>query len=243
MRQMLLTLFFILMVCAGAARDFDSSRYTHTWAFKGKVLPWILIGSGINYTFGAEYTFGKVHSVGVDFAYNDYSFPNEVSDTTRHEYVSGPRNYTVVRGVFANYRRYLDLQHTFLERPAAKIFGDDMVPYLGVFFRYGKTDTHAERGYQTSTFSYDEWQYSGGVLCGIVTGNFDVNIGPFYKQRYISSVEQGRFGYVTHSSMMPVFGLRLGVNLYLVVAGRNQHYLTRFAVRDGRCIRRFAAGD
>ncbi len=200
-----------------------------TWAVKAKVLPWMLIGSGINYTLGVEYGFKKVHSIGIDLVYNDMSTEHEVYDTGKKDYVSGPRMYAVVRGAFLNYRRYFDVTKTALGRPMNKVFGTNYLPYLGAFARYGKTDYHYEPGYVTSQVSYDEWQYSGGVLVGIVHSIFDFNIGPFYKQKYITDVEMENGIKVYHDSKVSNWGLRIGVNMFFVLKQRGNHYLAKYA--------------
>ena len=189
------------------------------------MLPFILWGSGINYTLGAEYGFHKVNSIAIDLVYNDNSAEHDVYDTVKKNYESGPRMYTVSRGVFINYRRYLEMNKTCLYHSMQRVLKNDFLPYVSLFARYGKTDYHYQPGYVTSQISYDEWQYSGGVLFGLICGPFDINAGPFYKQKYITDVEQENTSQVFHTHMQPNFGFRAGVNLFFVLKKNSNHYL------------------
>ncbi len=227
-------LLILILVC-GALSVFSETTDTttllkkHTWAIKGKALPFILIGSGFNCSAGVEYGFKRVNSIGIDFTYAEYSFEHDVYDSVKKEERSGPRMHTVVRGVFLNYRRYLDIDQTYINKPLTKLFGEQVLPYVGAFARYGKSDLHYEPGYATTMIKYDEWQYSAGVLIGVVAGHVDINIGPFYKQKYITDIERERASVAVHSYMVPNFGLRVGVNLFLVVREKSNHMLSSYA--------------
>ena len=105
---------------------------------------------------------------------------------------------------------------------------NDYLPYVGAFCRYGKNDLHYEKGYVTTQLSYDEWQYSAGILFGIVCGYVDVNLGPFYKQKYITDVQQDN-GVTFHTHMQPNYGLRVGVNFYFIPAKHSNHYLSEYS--------------
>lgn len=211
------------------AHSADSAR-GNTLAIKGKVLPWLAGPEGINYTLGIEYGFAKRHSIGIDFVYNDYSFPNEVYDSTQGSYRAGPRAYTVSRGVFINYRRYYMSGHNYFSKPLNWLSGGNGgVPYLSAFLRYGKLDLHYPDGYTGTTVSYDEWQYSGGFLFGTVVGIFDFNTGPFYKEKYIHDVQQGfPWGSSDVHSISKNFGWRLGVNLFFNIKRNSNHYLALY---------------
>ncbi len=205
----------------------DTYGDSNTWTLKGKVFPWIALGGGINYTLGLEYGFRKHQSVGIDVSYDDFSSEHDVYDVGKQQYVSGPRVYTVWRGVFLNYRRYFVCKHTFIDNAKGEKYKTSYLPYLSAFGRYGKTDLHYEPGYITDNLSYDEWQYSVGCLLGVVTESFDINIGPFYKQRYITDVEE-EFGKAAfHTHMQPILGIRLGVNLMLNIK-KSDHVLSRY---------------
>ena len=227
-----LLLFALALPAHSEQADTSSQVNSNSWAIKGKVLPWIVLGSGINYTLGVEYGFNKVNSIGIDFVYNDNSAEHDVYDTVKKSEVSGPRMYTVSRGLFINYRRYLDISNTSIYRFVSKRLKTDYLPYVGAFARYGKTDYHYQSGYITSQISYDEWQYSGGVLLGIVCGPVDINAGPFYKQKYITDVENENASQVFHSHMQPTFGFRVGVNLFLIVKKNSGHYLAKYATAN-----------
>lgn len=199
----------------------------NTIVFKGKILPWLAGPSGINYTLGIEYGFGKKHAIGIDAVYNDYSMPHDVYDSASGSYQAGPRAYTVARGLFLYYRRYGISGNNFFARPLNWLSGGNGgVPYISSFLRYGKMDLHYDAGYATNTISYDEWQYSAGVLFGAVMGIFDINTGPFYKQKYIRQVQSGYLGSISDVHLITKgFGWRLGVNLFFVAKRNSNHYL------------------
>ncbi len=200
-----------------------------SWAIKGKALPWTaFICSGVNYTLGIEYGFNKRNSIGVDFVYNDYSFTHDVYDSTTHEDKSGPRRFSVNRGFFVNYRRYVSTDGTWLKRQMDRVLPSGSLVYVSPFFRYGKNDYHYQEGYATSQIKYDEWQYSSGVLVGFVTSYFDLNAGPFYKQMYIQDVQMEQTT-VTYSRVRSGFGFRVGANLYLIVKKKGNHCLSKYA--------------
>ena len=214
---MALALSCSLMAHAQYAPDYGDFK-PNTWAFKGKVLPWAAVVvpiAGMNYTLGVEYRFGKANALGVDFVYNDNVAHKEYPAHDGND-SAGPNGFTVSRGVFLNYRRYLDLHQTIVYKPLRKLVGGDYLPYASAFVRYGKRDYHYDLNFETTNITWDEWQYSGGVLFGVVAGCFDVNMGPFYKQTYISDMELENGGRVLHSYMKPSLGFRVGVNVYLV---------------------------
>ena len=233
MKKNYLAFLFVVAAINGFAQD-DSSNVQpmhHTWAIKGKVLPWstlIIPFQGINYTLGVEYGFGKLNAVGVDLVYNDNSSHQDYYDTVKKEDATGPNMYSVSRGVFLYYKRYLDLKNTLLYKPMVRITGDSYLPYISPFVRYGKKDYHYDAGYETSNVSYDEWQYSAGFLVGAVSRFFDFNIGPFYKQTYISDVEKVQGVNVLQSSVKPSLGFRVGINVFFIVRKKGDHVLAKY---------------
>ncbi len=229
MKKTLLSIMLLAFVLNLSAQEnaIVSTKSDNTWAFKGKVLPWVFLGSGINYSAGVEYGFKGTHSLGVDFVYNDKSFEHDVYDNAKKEYVSGPRMYTVARGLFLNYRRYMPADQTIFSAPLHKVFGDACLPYYSAFLRYGKTDYHYDPGFDRSQISYDEWQYSSGLLLGVVYNFFDINMGPFYKQTYITDVQSVNGATVYNSHLRPSLGFRVGVNLFLVAKRQSKHLLAK----------------
>jgi hypothetical protein len=219
-------LFLLFLSTTGRSRGLDTCRYmdTNLWLVKGKILPWFFLSeSGINYTLGTEYGNGKKHSIGFDLVYNDGSSGHEVYDSATNGYVSGPRRYHVSRAVFLNYKRYFHSPGARVDRWIEKVFGQsEHIPYIGSFVRYAKVDYHFQPNYETNTVSYDEWQYSAGIVAGVLVSVFDINIGPFYKQKFISEVIADG-GNELHSSVKNSFGLRIGVNVCGVLA-RRSHY-------------------
>ena len=230
------TIFILFATClfsgnfaiAQLVADSAHVRKNNAWAIKGKILPWtIAASSGVNASLGVEYGFRRVHSVGIDFTYSDYSSANEVRDTGNNQYRSGPRVYTVVRGVFINYRRYVHIDSGCSSRALHKLLKNDYMPYLGAFGRYGKNDLHYEKDYITTQLSYDEWHYSVGILIGVVSGLMDINLGPFYKTKYITDVQQDN-GIAFHTHVQSNFGLRVGINFFFIPTKSGRHYLSEY---------------
>ena len=230
MRFSLLLCLLLITITTTYAQQDNSGESHNTWVLKGKVLPWISIGpplEGINYTLGAEYGFSRVNAIGFELVYNDNQSHEDYSPANGQGDSAGLQRYTVSRGVFVYYRRYLDMNNTFVLREIEKLFNSDCLPYVSAFTRYGKLDYHYEPGYPTRNVSYDEWQYSGGALFGVVCKVFDINMGPFYKQTNVSDVE--KLGTNTlYSHMKPSFGFRVGVNLFWVLKKNSDHLLAKY---------------
>lgn len=233
MKNVLLSILLLALSFSSYSYTGDTTAATshNSWAIKGKVLPWFGIGSmrGINYTLGVEYGFAKVHSIGIDLVYNDNCSGHEVYDSVEKEYRPGPKAYTVSRGIFINYRRYLDIRKTMLYRPLVWVFNDNFLPYVSAFGRVGNRDYHYEKNYETSNISHDELQYSAGILFGVVSGVFDINAGPFYKRKDMKDVDVVNGNVVRSSGTEYNFGFRVGVNIYLVAKMDSDHYLNRYA--------------
>ncbi len=232
----ILAILFSFTVAAQNSTEFQLKASNSSWVIKGKVLPWTaFICSGVNYTVGIEYGFNKMNSIGVDFVYNDYSFTHEVYDSLAHQEKPGPRKFSVNRGYFLNYRRYMSMEGTWVKKKLDKVLPSGTLTYISPFLRYGKNDYHYQEGYTTSQIKYDEWQYSSGILVGLVTGYFDINAGPFYKQTYIQDVQMNQTS-VTYSREKSGFGFRVGVNLYLIVKKKGNHCLSKYAEVQRKCI-------
>lgn len=219
MKYLSALLLSLTMVHIVAAQTADSgSTGNNTFIIKGKMLPWIMLGAGVNYTLGAEYGFNKVNGIGFELCYTDWSMEHEIYDTSTRDYIEGPRKFTVTRGALLYYTRYFPSRRSRAYKSLSGALKADYLPYMSIFARYGKLDWHYEDGYATNQLSYDEWQYSGGVVWGMVLGVFDLNIGPFYKVKYISDVRQGVQGTVEfHSKNVGGIGLRVGANIALVL--------------------------
>ncbi|NCX96985.1 MAG: hypothetical protein EBX41_11395 [Chitinophagia bacterium] len=225
MKHLIIVILALAITIISNGKSTNDTTDHNTWSLKGKVFPWtVMAASGINYSLGVEYGFKKVHAIGIDAAYNDYSFTNEEYDSARGYYF-GPRQFTVVRGLFLNYKRYLHIcDRAVLFKPISKLFKGDCLPYIGLFGRYGKSDVHYQPGYVTKQIAYDEWQYSLGALFGVLSGAIDMNIGPFYKTRIMKEVRQDG-GLITSRTQRSNFGIRVGFNFFLVVKRIGDHYL------------------
>jgi hypothetical protein len=229
----LLVIFFCVVCTADFAQSpADSCRHPNsTFSVRGKVVPWILIGSGINYTIGAEYGFAKRHSIGIDLVYNDYSLPNDSDDSSATKV--GPRVFTVARGVFLNYKCYLTPYNSGCYKRTSAFINHDYIPYIGAFGRFGNLDLHYDDGYKTNEVSHDERHYSAGILLGMMIGVFDINIAPYYKQKYIRSATHSYTGpgIDITNTQTSFFGLRLGVNVMFVLKN-SRHVLARYYNRS-----------
>lgn len=231
-KLLFLLLLFIYYSAAAQTESENTIMRSDTWAVKGKVLPWstlILPVSGINYTLGAEYGFGQVNSIGVDFVYNDNNSHHDYSKANHEDDSVGPSAYSVSRGIFLNYRRYVDVHKTFLQKPLEKVLDYPFLPYVSAFARYGKKDAHYDPSYITANVSADEWEYSAGVLAGFVCKYIDVNMGPFYKLTYSRSVNMVNGANVMQRDMKPSLGFRVGVNLFYVATRKSNHALAKYA--------------
>lgn len=201
-----------LLKAQNYATPFDSRINCKYAALHGKIFPWLLIGTGINYTLGFEYGLNRKNSIGFDLVYNDASTPHDVKDPATNQYVPGPRVYDVNRAVFLNYRYYLNCFKWRDER--------GFTPYLQTFLRYGKVHSYFEPGYITNTISYEEWHYSGGIVFGIIFSTavknlgIDVNAGIFEKQKMMKEVASYSTGAFTDLTNTWITGPRIGLNLY-----------------------------
>ena len=189
---------------------FHPQQQGNTWVVKGKILPWALIGLGINYTLGMEYGFRKVNSIGFTLTYDDMSFPHEVYDTISKEYVAGPRMYQVNRGVFLNYRRYPHFPRWSKA---------DITPHFDAFVRYGLLHDAYEDDYTTNIVEHTETHYSAGIAFGIVipmTGRLclDAGMGPFWKVKDVEYTVSSSSSLSTARYREGVFGWRVSANLY-----------------------------
>lgn len=189
-----------------------NKSFPNTIAIRGKVLPWVGLGSGINYSIGAEWGFRKVHAVGFEAVYNDHSSESERYDSSKDRYVSGPRLYYAGRGLFLYYRRYWRVLLSG-ETP--------LRPYWSAYLRGGNKGTHPEDGYRGTEIAHTEREASVGLLWGLAVPfelgevGFDLNTGPFWKWR---DVHDEHYDYNSGSTVVEDykangFGWRLGVNL------------------------------
>lgn len=233
MKKLIVTCLLLVGLSCYGQTPTDSLRHPNTTiAIRGKVIPWLLIGSGINYTIGAEYGFARRHSIGIDLVYNDYSLPNDRNDSAGK---AGPRVFTVARGVFLNYKCYLTPYNSGFYKRTSAFINHDYIPYIGAFGRFGNLDLHYDDGYKTNEVSHDERHYSAGILFGMMIGIFDINVAPYYKQKYIRSATLSYTGQgidITNTQTSFI-GLRLGVNIMLVLKN-SDHVLARYYNRQDK---------
>lgn len=197
-----------------------------TILIKGKVWPLIGFGVGVNCTLGLEYGFSKCHGLGIELDYTNQNYENELRDTINNKYYSGPRLYNVRRGVLIGYRYYLDIQRSRISSSFYKFTGGTKsLPYLSAFLKYTKYDQHYQQGFITNNLSYDEWHYSAGIVLGIIGEMVDVNIGSFYKLKFLSNEFIENNSTKIKSDVWPVFGIRVGVNVIIISNKKSNHLL------------------
>ncbi len=176
---------------------------------KGKVMPWLLIGSGVTYSLGAEYAFNHNNAFEFNAVYNDYSIPTEVLDTTIDQYVSGPRTYTVNRALFGLYKRYYSLG----------FFNPEIVKtYSALFYRYAKIHEYYQPNAPTNSIKFDQWEHSLGYLQGFLFnlqdgGVVDLSVGVFYKRKYSERLSESDGIQYSNESLWYNWGARVGLNL------------------------------
>jgi hypothetical protein len=191
---------------------FNRENAKNSIGLKGKILPWIAIGSGVNSLIGIEFGFHKQHSIGFDIYFHRWSFPApEKYDSTTKQYIAGqPRARNRDKAVFLNYRFY------FKSKDLRDKKG--IVPYIGAFSRAGYFKYVYDEGYITNETLHRELQYSFGVLGGILATKdafYDINLGIYYKQKYMKRNYYDDNVPKTEFDTFGNFGFRLGLNLYL----------------------------
>ncbi|MGZ4034487.1 MAG: hypothetical protein ACXVP4_06445 [Bacteroidia bacterium] len=195
-------------------REINYTPYNHkgnyqTWAVKGKPLVWILgNGWGASGLLGAEHSFFKNHSIGIDGYFEFHTDNNDLNNTNYHGFE---------KAVFINYRYYLPFKNL---REHKGIF-----LYTGFFVRHGQlTDTY-DKGYyggdDSLLVSIVKNYNSLGLLTGVLTnftgdgGKFgvDFNIGWFINDKnYIKEFsDQPK---ATMKFEHTTYDMRIGLNLY-----------------------------
>ena len=227
-----LLLFFAIFLIAGSTKAYTSdttNTHNNSWAITGKILPWtvlVLPFWGINGTVGAEYDFAKVHAIGFNVVYNNIGTHNEYSKSNGGD-SAGPNTNTITKGLFLYYKRYINFKESLLYRPLHKLNGGDFQPYWSAFGRYGTMYEHFDMGFATKCVTYNEWQYSAGLLIGEITSVFDINMGFFYKQSYVADVEKEATGNVLYTHMRPSIGFRIGLNLFITMKWDSGHLIVQ----------------
>ena len=193
---------------------FDSRDSVETVAIKGKMLPWMVIGMGINYTLGAEYSFKHVNSLELLAVYNDWSAPAEKWDTTSLTYVPAPRTYVVSRALFFSYKRYFNWHHKKSPNPIRC--------YAGPFVRYGKNHEFYQEGTPTNYIKFEQLQYSAGGLVGVLlywgdNVGVDLSMGGFYKIKDTDETYYQDDFLINRQYRTDNWGFRIGVNVSILL--------------------------
>ncbi len=214
----------ITILCIALAANISSNAQTSGnssisgekskgFILKGKVLPFPMGDYIFTTTVGVEYVFTKHQSLGIDLEYFHQVRHHEYTSSKNKDSI-GSNAHFINRGVLVSYRRYFNPENKTLLKLGEKL-NAPILPYFSAFARYGKIDNHYNSGYETENIKYDEWQYSVGTVLGAYLGPVDINIGPFYKQHFTSSVDKTSAGATLTNPFYDNWGIRIGFNFLL----------------------------
>ena len=196
----------------------DSS---HTWVIKGITLPYFLgNNAGIAFSLGGEYWFLKNQSIGIDGFINLAEGSREdIADTAGIVHDVGGYYHTTEKAIFLNYRYY------FGSNPLRN--NSDFALYVSTYFRYGHRATLKDELYPEDYITKIENSWSQGILIGSVSAldqskrfYFDVNAGPFFKEKNINTTYR-EAGIIKSSNEKPsAIGVRIGIYICYFIPAR-----------------------
>jgi len=195
-----------------------NNRNNNALIVKFKVIPMIVIGTGIFASSGIEYCFKKIHSFSAEVGAYTYSLPEEDFDSATNQYESGRRLHNHSQHVTFQYKYYLNE-------------GKRRTLYFGAYSKFEKIYHVYESGYNSSNErGYTELQTSFGTILGIMLPfsdwpfGLDVHLGPFYKKKNIDkSYLSASQSIISTSEENFNFGIRLGVSCYWVFYRNGKH--------------------
>ena len=166
---------------------FDRRNDSNLWVIHGRLLPYLFgNGGGFSFLAGMEYGFKRNNSIGFDITRSNFQNDGEMYDTITKEYVPGYASHMVDWAYFFNYRHYLKF-YSWRDKKGK-------IPYVQAFARYCQRHYWYQAGYPTNAISEREWQYSAGIVAGIVhvteNGRFcvDTNLGLSGKKKIIRDI-------------------------------------------------------
>ena len=183
----------------------------HAFSVKAKLWIWPVFMTAIQLGAGAEYGFKDRYAISAEAEFSFYNFPNDGgSDSV------GPRLNTNFGGIILTFKKYYMVRGSAL--------------YLGVFGRYGVKSITFDAGYITDTTSWNQYQYSLGMVVGgiIPIGkrlSIDFNLGPFYKEKYTHSVYTQNGSIVDIHNHSGNFGLRLSCDFSFGFPKKSRHLM------------------
>lgn len=181
-------------------------------AIKGTVLPYFVGNDmGIGTSLGVEYIFFKRHSIGIDgFMHWGFGSHDNLKDTAGVFYDVGSYHHLTEKAVFLSYRFYINAKA--LSAPIGVAF------YISPYYRYGNKEEHNDPKFNVEFVVQKTRSESAGILLGLVggidktqRGKVDFNIGPFKKQKEITTLYLENHVERTGFEKKDVIGLRVGI--------------------------------
>jgi hypothetical protein len=189
-----------------------TNKTSNILAVKATVLPYFIGNdAGIATSVGFEYIFFKHHSIGIDgFLHVAYGSSDNILDTADVRHDVGSRHHSTEKAIFFNYRYYFNYKKLREQK--------GVTVYISPYFRYGYIERHNDPLFKVNYVFQKERSWSEGILLGMVGKideckrcKFDVNIGPFKKQKDITTVYLEDQIEKTRFEKKETVGLRIGV--------------------------------
>jgi hypothetical protein len=190
----------------------SANKRSNIIAVKGTLLPYFIGNdAGIGMSVGFEYIFLKHHSIGIDgFLHLAQGSHDNIYDTAGVFYDVGSSHHSTEKAIFINYRYYFNYKKLKEEK--------GVTVYISPYFRYGYLERHDDPLFDVEYVFQKERSYAKGILLGLVGKideckrcKFDVNLGPFKKQKEITTVYLEDKIEKTRFEKKETVGLRLGV--------------------------------
>jgi hypothetical protein len=196
------------------ATPFNPKGAYHCIALKAVVLPLPLGNVGfLSTSLGVEFGLTKNQTIGVDGFYmtgGDKS--DKVKDTAGVEHHEANDYHTNERAVFFSYRYYFNFRKLREN--------NGICLYSSCYVRYGKKSSDKDEAFFNDYVSEEEINKSIGVLVGSVfmfEGStkwaWDVNIGPFLKNKDITTVYRENRVRKTKFESTHNMGIRIGATI------------------------------
>jgi hypothetical protein len=190
----------------------STNKRSNILAVKGTLLPYFIGNdAGIATSVGFEYIFLKHHSIGIDgFLHLALGSHDNIYDTAGVFHDVGSSHHSTEKAIFINYRYYFNYKKLREQK--------GVTVYFSPYFRYGNIERHDDPLFKVNYVFQKERSYAEGILLGVVGEidetkrcKFDFNIGPFKKQKDITTeyledkIEKTRF------EKKETIGCRIGV--------------------------------
>ncbi|MFI5141222.1 MAG: hypothetical protein ACHQII_02600 [Bacteroidia bacterium] len=222
----LLTIFLIFAFCKLAAQTdtakskpiitaYNPKGNYQTFDIKAALIPWTLGNAGgIFLSLGADYSFFKNHSIGIEATlYGDQGNHDSYTYTNNSVTVPAQSYKGANKAIYLNYRYYFNFQN--IRQKTGLIF------YIGAFGRMGTANYKWTAGYTyDSITSSKKTYYSYGALAGASIKlkhrkyiGFDFNVGTLYNNKTVGEVYQ-KYPTQLHTNVQfASYDLRLSVSV------------------------------